>query len=143
MMTKYRRLVTSLAVCVLVAAFSITGATSAGAATCSGQIRQGFISPAPAFPLSYHLSRNIDGDASDAEFVFVFSKPWRDGIDYLRWTASDQVKKVADENWRGTLGAKSCYGGGKFEVYADALAVGISGGPGHWASTLVVTTERP
>jgi hypothetical protein len=138
-----RRAMGFVAVLAFTLGLPLTLAQPAQATTCAGQIPQGFVSPAVAFPLSYHLSRDIDGDPYDLEYVFTFSKPWQQGVDFLRWTGSAQMKQMANDHWHGTLGAKSCYGGGKFEVYADAGAVALSGGPDHWYRNLVVSTLKP
>lgn len=134
---KARKFIALLALTLITATTFFASSTPASAATCQGQIGQGISPATPARAGSYFTDWSIDGDPSDSEYVFVFRPVWTvDGVDRLVWSASWPITSMANWRWGGTLGAKACIGNNQVQLYADTVAVNLSGGPDYWKNNI-------
>jgi hypothetical protein len=106
--------------------------TSASAVVCAGSIPKEYGTNGRTYPYSYFVSRTIDGDGSDEEYVFRFALQYAVEHSRLRWyTNSWRIRSVADWRWNGYLySPQSC--ASPTLVYADKQAVDATGGPEFW-----------
>lgn len=86
-------------------------------------------------PYGYFIDRCIDKEDSDEEYVFKFVPRAVISKDRYRWWSNSRViRDMAGWRWGGLLGGVMCQS--PLYVYADKLAVDLTGGPGYWMSQI-------